>query len=207
MNTTRIAQYAAEAANISCLAAFVNTDMAALKSKVKTIRTPTALNVLRYVFAGVLPSIVIVLVNWYIVTIGVSWYWAQSSWGYSLMGMTRRMKITKVMKILTILSIRVALYSEMSVFSVFAASSGVRKYFCGRVSVWAGVFIEWSGTYDKGTLMEVEDLLKVLSTWPMKVSTPPSKAARSRPVLIDTTSSLQRIDSISPSMRGLVLLW
>jgi hypothetical protein len=72
MNTTRIAQYAAEAANISCLAAFVNTDMAALKSKVKTIRTPTALNVLRYVFAGVLPSIVIVLVNWYIVTIGVS---------------------------------------------------------------------------------------------------------------------------------------
>lgn len=49
--------------------------------------------------------------------------------------MTRRMKITKVMKMLTILSIRVALYSETSVFSVFAASSGVRKYLCGPISV------------------------------------------------------------------------
>lgn len=42
--------------------------------------------------------------------------------------------MTKVMKMLTILSIRVALYREMSVFFVFAASSGVRKYFCSKVS-------------------------------------------------------------------------
>lgn len=68
MNTTKIAQYAADAANISCLAAFVNTDMAALNNRVKTIRTPTALKVLWYVLAGVAPSIVIVLVNWYMVT-------------------------------------------------------------------------------------------------------------------------------------------
>lgn len=45
------------------------------------------------------------------------------------------MKMTKVMKMLTILSMRDALYREMSVFSVFAASSGVRKYFC---SPWSG---------------------------------------------------------------------
>jgi hypothetical protein len=79
MNTTRIAQYAAEAANISCLAAFVNTDIAALKSRVKTMRTPTALKVFRYVLAGALPSIVIELVNWYIVTIEISHCRAQRS--------------------------------------------------------------------------------------------------------------------------------
>lgn len=44
------------------------------------------------------------------------------------------MKITKVMKMLTILSMRDALYREISVFSVFAASSGVRKYFCSPLS-------------------------------------------------------------------------
>lgn len=41
--------------------------------------------------------------------------------------------MTKVMKMLTILSMRVALYREISVFSVLAASSGVRKYFCWHV--------------------------------------------------------------------------
>lgn len=45
MKTTKIAQYAALAANSSCLAALVNILIAALKSKVKTINTPTALNV------------------------------------------------------------------------------------------------------------------------------------------------------------------
>ena len=43
MKTTNIAQYAALAANSSCLAALVRRLMAAEKSNVKTIRTPTAL--------------------------------------------------------------------------------------------------------------------------------------------------------------------
>lgn len=68
MNTTNIAQYAADAANISCLAAFVRRDMQLLKSRVNTINTPTALNVFLELAAGVLPSTVILLVNWYIVT-------------------------------------------------------------------------------------------------------------------------------------------
>lgn len=42
--------------------------------------------------------------------------------------------MTNVMNMLTILSMRVALYKEISVFFVFAASSGVRKYFCCEVS-------------------------------------------------------------------------
>jgi hypothetical protein len=90
MNTTRIAQYAALAANISCLAALVNTLMAALNSSVNTISTPTALNVFRVVSAGELESVEMVLVRWYIVIIG----------------MTSRMKMTKVMNMLTILSMR-----------------------------------------------------------------------------------------------------
>lgn len=72
IKTTRIAQYAADAANISCRAAFVNTDMAALNNNVKTISTPTALNVFREVSAGVLPSRSIELVRWYMVTAIVS---------------------------------------------------------------------------------------------------------------------------------------
>lgn len=40
-----MAQYAALAAKSSCLAALVRRDIAALKSSVKTINTPTALNV------------------------------------------------------------------------------------------------------------------------------------------------------------------
>lgn len=135
MNTTKIAQYAAEAANISCLAAFVKTDIAALNSRVKTIRTPTALKVLRYVLAGVLPSIVIVLVNWYMVTDEVSVCVLLCVLKQSLpIGTISRTKMTNVMKMLTILSMRVALYKEISVFWVFAASSGVRKYFCHDVS-------------------------------------------------------------------------
>lgn len=46
IKTTRIAQYAALAANNSCRAARVSNDMAALNSNVKTMSTPTALNVL-----------------------------------------------------------------------------------------------------------------------------------------------------------------
>ena len=72
MNTTKMAQYAADAANISCRAAFVSTDIAALNNKVKTISTPTALNVFREVTAGVLPLRSIVLVRWYMVTTMVS---------------------------------------------------------------------------------------------------------------------------------------
>jgi hypothetical protein len=72
MNTTKIAQYAADAANISCRAAFVSTDMAALNNKVNTISTPTALNVFREVTAGVLPLRSIELVRWYMVTAMIS---------------------------------------------------------------------------------------------------------------------------------------
>lgn len=68
MNTTRIAQYAADAANISCLAAFVKILIQLLNNRVNTINTPTALNVFLELAAGVLPSIAILLVNWYIVT-------------------------------------------------------------------------------------------------------------------------------------------
>jgi len=72
MNTTRMAQYAAEAANISCLAAFVRTESAALNRSVNTMSTPTALKVFLDVTAGVAPSMSIVLVNLYIVTKDVS---------------------------------------------------------------------------------------------------------------------------------------
>ncbi len=72
MKTTRIAQYAAEAANISCRAALVRTESAALNNSVNTMRTPTALKVFFEVMAGLLPSISTVLVNLYIVTVEVS---------------------------------------------------------------------------------------------------------------------------------------
>ena len=68
MKTTNTAQYAALAANASCLAAFVKTLIAALNSRVNTIRTPTALNVFLAVAAGAFASIEMVLVRWYIVT-------------------------------------------------------------------------------------------------------------------------------------------
>lgn len=69
MNTTKMAQYAADAANISCLAALVSTDIAALKSRVKTMSTPTALNVWREVSAGSSwDSKEMEEVRWYIVT-------------------------------------------------------------------------------------------------------------------------------------------
>ena len=45
MKTTRIAQYAALAANNSCLLAFVNSDIAAENRRVKTTSTPMALKV------------------------------------------------------------------------------------------------------------------------------------------------------------------
>jgi hypothetical protein len=45
MKTTRTAQYAALAANNSCLLAFVNSDIAAENKSVKTTRTPIALKV------------------------------------------------------------------------------------------------------------------------------------------------------------------
>jgi hypothetical protein len=45
MKTTRTAQYAALAANNSCLLAFVNNDIAAENKSVKTTRTPIALKV------------------------------------------------------------------------------------------------------------------------------------------------------------------
>lgn len=63
MNTTNIAQYAADAANISWRAALVSTLMQLLNNRVKTINTPTALNVFLELAAGVLPSNVILLVN------------------------------------------------------------------------------------------------------------------------------------------------
>lgn len=47
MNTTKIAQYAADAAKSSCRAALVSRLMAALNKSVNTINTPTALNVSR----------------------------------------------------------------------------------------------------------------------------------------------------------------
>lgn len=53
INTTKIAQYAALAANNSCLAALVSNDMAALNNNVNTINTPTALSVsLLLIFAA-----------------------------------------------------------------------------------------------------------------------------------------------------------
>jgi hypothetical protein len=85
-----MAQYAALAANISCLAALVKTLMAALNNSVNTISTPTALNVFCVVTAGELASLEMVLVRWYIVTIG----------------MMSKMKMTNVMNMLTILSMR-----------------------------------------------------------------------------------------------------
>lgn len=45
MKTTSTAQYAAEAANSSCLCAFVSRDSEAEKRRVKTTRTPMALKV------------------------------------------------------------------------------------------------------------------------------------------------------------------
>ena len=42
--TTKTAQYAAAAANNSCLFAFVSSDIAAANSSVKTIKTPIAAN-------------------------------------------------------------------------------------------------------------------------------------------------------------------
>ena len=45
MKTTRMAQYAALAANNSCRAALVSKDIAALNRRVKTISKPTALRV------------------------------------------------------------------------------------------------------------------------------------------------------------------
>ena len=81
MNTTRIAQYAADAAKSSCLAAFVSRLIAALNSRVKTINTPTALKVSRLLVSMVLVVVVLpegstsmcaaVFVNWYMVTDGV----------------------------------------------------------------------------------------------------------------------------------------
>ena len=65
--------------------------------------------------------------------------------------------MTNVMKMFTILSMRVALYREMSVFFVFAASSGVRKYFCG--SVRNSFHWDFEAPYQKRRLLEVEPLL------------------------------------------------
>lgn len=100
MKTTKMAQYAALAANSSCRAALVSRLIAALNSSVKTISTPTALNVSR-VFAScelVLgdeedDSCTLVEVRRYIVTTGT----------------TSRMKMTKVMRMLMSLSMRVEL--------------------------------------------------------------------------------------------------
>jgi hypothetical protein len=45
INTTSTAQYAALAANSSCLFAFVRSDMAAANKSVNTINTPIAANI------------------------------------------------------------------------------------------------------------------------------------------------------------------
>lgn len=110
MNTTKIAQYAALAANISCLAAFVSTLIAALKRSVNTISTPTALKVFLVVTEGVSVSKLIVLVRWYIATVEVSKVLLNFQLlDHRPMGMTSRTKMTKVMKMLTILSMRLEL--------------------------------------------------------------------------------------------------
>jgi hypothetical protein len=49
MKTTNTAQYAALAANSSCLRAFVSSDMAAANNSVKTIKTPIAANIHSFV--------------------------------------------------------------------------------------------------------------------------------------------------------------
>jgi hypothetical protein len=54
MKTTRTAQYAEEAAKSSCLRALVRRDIAAEKRRVKTTRTPIALNV----ECGLVPNVV-----------------------------------------------------------------------------------------------------------------------------------------------------
>ena len=100
MNTTRISQYAADAAKSSCLAAFVSRLIAALNSRVKTINTPTALKVSRLLVSMVLVVVVLpegstsmcaaVFVNWYMVMTGI----------------TSRQNMMKVIRMLTSLSIR-----------------------------------------------------------------------------------------------------
>jgi hypothetical protein len=84
MNTTKIAQYAALAAKSSCLAAFVKILIAAEKSNVNTIKTPTALIVsLELACADEPPDssgFDVLAVRWYITKTGI----------------TSNMKITKV---------------------------------------------------------------------------------------------------------------
>lgn len=62
INTTRTAQYAAEAPNSSCLRALVRRDIAAEKRRVNTTRTPMALKVE--------PELVPNVVSLYIATTG-----------------------------------------------------------------------------------------------------------------------------------------
>lgn len=118
MKTTRIAQYAALAANNSCLAAFVSSDMAALKSNVKTISKPTALRVSLVLESTAVteelndpassPTCSFVEVSIYIATTGT----------------TSRAKMMRVMRMLASLSMRVELYKVMYLSEVFARSSG-----------------------------------------------------------------------------------
>src|SRR5690242_16692077 len=75
------------------------------------------------------------------------------------MGTTSKTKMTNVIKMLTILSIRVALYNETSVFLVFAASSGVRKYLY-RVVRSPFSHARPSFTYHERGLLQIEPLLE-----------------------------------------------
>jgi hypothetical protein len=100
MKTTKIAQYAADAANSSCLAALVKRLIAALKSNVNTISTPTALNVSRLFVSTLL--VVVALLDRSVsacAAVLVSWYMVMT-------GITRRQNMMKVMRTFTSLSTR-----------------------------------------------------------------------------------------------------
>jgi hypothetical protein len=62
-NTTKTAQYAATAANSSCLFAFVSIDIAAAKRCVKTVNTPMAANT---------HSVVLIVYSRYIASTGAT---------------------------------------------------------------------------------------------------------------------------------------
>jgi len=106
MKTTRIAQYAALAANNSCRAAFVSRLIAALNSSVKTIKTPTALNVSLLLVSIALEEAAVLLVveSGPAVCDGVD-----VSWYMVMTGTTSRMKMTRVISMLMSLSMRVEL--------------------------------------------------------------------------------------------------
>jgi hypothetical protein len=63
MKTTNTAQYAALAANSSCLRALVSRDIAAANSRVKTINTPIAANMV---------SVVLMVDRWYMLRTGAA---------------------------------------------------------------------------------------------------------------------------------------